>query len=634
MKIRASVILLMVMVLFSPGLRVRAESLEGKTPSGILLEDLPGHIDGFMSRHIGVSSLGAAVVVVKDGRVVFSKGYGFADVENGLEVEPGYTVFEYGSVSKLFVYTTIMRLWEQGRIDLDADIRMYLPEGFLKKLKYDEPITMIHIMNHTTGFEDYLFDVVHPVTRTSLTMEEVLRHRQPAQVYEPGRVSSYSNYAVALAAYIAERLTGQRFSEYLTETIIRPLGMSSTVASSNLSERPEILDRKAKGYVPSSFSEFIPGTWSYLPLYPAGGMNGTAEDLAKFAMALMPGDDEESPLFEERRTLREMFTQTFSMGAGLPGYAHGFTERDGAVRGLGHSGNTAAFSSAVYLVPTERFAVIILTNAFSEMDITSGLTEELLGKAGRPAAPGEDLPPAVQVQGTYVAARRMHTGFLEMVGFLSMLEVKALDANRIEMRMAGQTATLVQTRPYVFERVEAYGRLFEHDFGKVYFEMDGGRVRRLSGDFLPLPAGRSLSWLSASLFVVRGGIAYFLGAFISMVAGKLYREVSQRKKSTDARKMRRLVFVLVVFGLLLILNNGILEVRMLFNKYWVFEEVRIHILLNYFLAIGSFIVTVLFLRTWKKERMSLVQKISYGSVVLVLSALIGVLYNWQFFRLL
>ncbi|MGI6005623.1 MAG: serine hydrolase domain-containing protein, partial [Christensenellales bacterium] len=132
----------------------------GRTPSGIPYGGMEARIDGYVGQHIGKTSPGAAVVVVKDGRIIFSKGYGYADVENNLAVDPAETVFEYASVSKLFVYVTLMRLAEEGKLDLDADIRAYLPEGFLKKLRYDEPITFMHVMNHTAGFEDYLLDLI------------------------------------------------------------------------------------------------------------------------------------------------------------------------------------------------------------------------------------------------------------------------------------------------------------------------------------------------------------------------------------------------------------------------------------------------------------------------------------------
>jgi CubicO group peptidase (beta-lactamase class C family) len=635
MKIRKLVLLLLVLMFSCPGPPVLAQSLEGKTPSGIMLTDLPEHIDGFMSRKVGVSSPGAAVVVVKDGRIIFSKGYGFADVVNAVEVDPGHTVFEYGSISKLFVYTTIMRLWEEGQIDLEADIRSYLPEGFLQKLEFDQPITMLDIMNHTTGFEDYLFDVVLPSTRDHLTMEEALVACQPAQVYEPGRVSSYSNYAVALAAHIAEEKLGERFCDYLKGSVFQPLGMELTTAHPGLSDRPELLELKAKGYLRKSPGEFSPGPWSYIPLYPVGGINGTAEDLARFAMALMPPPGEPGMLFEKEDTDEEMFTQTFRMGPGMTGFAHGFIEWDGAVKGFGHGGNTASFSTQMNIVPEDRFGVIILTNAASEIPITSGLTEALLGKggSGKPV-PGEGLPDAGKLDGAYVPARRMHSGFLELYGFLSMLEVEALDQNRIELRMAGQSAILVQTSPYVFERLEAEGEIFEHHFNKVFFDVEDGVVQRLSGDFLPLPPGRSMAWLSTSVFVARAGTAYFLGAFISLFVGRLYREMTRKKKTYDARPIRTLLVFLVLIGLFLVLNNGLMAVRMLTNNYRSFEEMRIHIFLNYALSAAAILTSVGFIRMWRKAQLSRVQRIAYMSVVPVLAALIALLANWQFFTLL
>jgi len=136
-----------------------------ETPSGISFAELEAFVDEYMEQYIGRSAPGAAVVLVKDGEIILSKGYGYADVENKLAVDPARTVFEYGSISKLFVYVTLMRLAEQGRLDLEADIRGYLPPGFLTKLKYETSITVLDIMHHTAGFEDYLFDIVYTSPR-------------------------------------------------------------------------------------------------------------------------------------------------------------------------------------------------------------------------------------------------------------------------------------------------------------------------------------------------------------------------------------------------------------------------------------------------------------------------------------
>src|SRR5690554_6145935 len=111
---------------------VFAEQIE-QTPSGIPMDDLEEFIDQYVENYIDVTTPGAAILVIMDGEVVFSKGYGYGNIEEQIPVDPANTVFEYGSISKLFVYTTIMRLSEEGKIDLNEDIREYLPEGFLKK---------------------------------------------------------------------------------------------------------------------------------------------------------------------------------------------------------------------------------------------------------------------------------------------------------------------------------------------------------------------------------------------------------------------------------------------------------------------------------------------------------------------
>ena len=101
------------------------------TPSGIAIQDLEKFVDDYVDSYINQTVAGASIVVIKDNEVVLSKGYGYADIENKIPVESATTVFEWGSISKLFVWTAVMQLVEQGKIDLDDDIQSYLPEDFL-----------------------------------------------------------------------------------------------------------------------------------------------------------------------------------------------------------------------------------------------------------------------------------------------------------------------------------------------------------------------------------------------------------------------------------------------------------------------------------------------------------------------
>lgn len=641
---KVTILLLAVLIaVFCPA--VSSASPPGQTPSGIPYSEMESRIDNYVHGHIGKTSAGAAVVVVKDGAVIFAKGYGYADIENKIAVDPAHTVFEYASISKLFVYTTLMRLAEEGRIDLQDDIRTYLPAGFLKKLRYDEPITFMHVMNHTTGFEDYLFDLILTSPDNLPTLEQALLTSQPAQVYRPGTVSAYSNYAVALAAYIAQRITGQDYYAYLMDTFFVPLGMDSTSAHPLLRDRPSLVQRKAAGYYPQTGEGFKRGDWSYIPLYPAGSINGTTQDLARFTLALLPPDGQKSPLFQKRETLAEMLSRSYAMGPGLSGFAHGLMEREGRNKGLGHGGSSACFRGEVNIVPEERFGVIVLCNTAGETELTEGLTHLLLGTAeSDTGAYAGKLPDAHEVEGAYIAARRAHTGFLKLHGFLSIVQVRALGPDSIEMSLAGQSAVLTQTAPYVFERVSSSGPIFQYHFGTVYFDIADGAVRRVSGDFLPLPAGYTVSWLKADAAMAIACTAFFvLAPFVLLIRALLKR--NRRETTSGALRARRLQAAFILCGTGLVLNNALLLARMLVNNYRSFAEVRFQLLLNYPLVIlaaatGLALTLCLCRNNCRRRDSGLLKdnclrkdKIALFLSALLLAALVALLIKWDFFHI-
>lgn len=389
------------------------------------------------------------------------------------------------------------------------------------------------------------------------------------------------------------------------------------------------------GYHPGRDGGFHPGFWSHIPLYPVGSVNGTAEDLARFAMAFLPEDGTGSPLFREGETLENMLSGSHEMGPGLPGFAHGFIEMEGEYRTLGHGGNTASFSAQMTIVPEERFGVIVLTNAASEMAVSLGLTEALLGERTRQVDIGSGPQPEAElVEGTYISARRMHRGFLELYGYLSLLHVRALGPDRIELTMGGQRGTFLQTRPYVYQRVAAEGAIFEHHFQNVYFEVVDGTVTRVSGDFLPLPPGRALPRLFLSVAVAVLSGLYFLFAPLVLLAGMV------RRRRPGAEGLRRGhatgggFRLLVLSGTALLLNNGALVVRMLRNNYRSFAEVRWHIVLNVPLAVCAAVAILAAGWHWYKGRYSKGQKARVFITMLLLLALLATLFDWQFFTLL
>jgi len=224
-----------------------ADSATVITPSGITSDQIESQVDSVVNEYIGKTCPGAAVILIKDGQTVFSKGYGVADVESGTPVDPDKTVFEWGSVSKTFVWTAVMQLKEKGLIDLDASISDYLPADFYAKLGLKYDITMLDLMNHRAGFEDVYYDLITDRDSGTADLPKALLNYVPEQVFKPDTVTSYSNFSAALAGYIVECITGVRYSDYVHENILAPVGMNRTGLEVDLSDAPAILNEKATG---------------------------------------------------------------------------------------------------------------------------------------------------------------------------------------------------------------------------------------------------------------------------------------------------------------------------------------------------------------------------------------------------
>ena len=190
--------------------------------------ELEAFMDGIVEAQLEAYNIaGAVVAVVKDGALFFAKGYGYADLKARKRVEADKTLFRIASISKLFVWTAVMQLVEQGKLDLNTDINTYLTH-FKIPDTYDEPITLTHLMTHTAGFEEYVIGLFAKDSNRLLPLGDILAQELPARVRPPGEAASYSNHGTALAAYIVEKVSGKAWNDYVEENILRPLGMNRT----------------------------------------------------------------------------------------------------------------------------------------------------------------------------------------------------------------------------------------------------------------------------------------------------------------------------------------------------------------------------------------------------------------------
>src|SRR5947199_115037 len=169
-------------------------------------EDVEAWLDGFTPYALQRGDVaGAVVVVVKDGQVLLAKGYGYADVVARKPVDPERTLFRAGSVSKLFTWTAVMQLVEQGKLDLDADINTYL--DFKIPSRNGKPVTLRNLMTHTPGFDETIRALILNDTHYLKPLGEALRRWVPPRVTAAGSTPAYSNYGAALAGYIVEHVS-------------------------------------------------------------------------------------------------------------------------------------------------------------------------------------------------------------------------------------------------------------------------------------------------------------------------------------------------------------------------------------------------------------------------------------------
>ncbi|WP_339238174.1 serine hydrolase domain-containing protein [Oceanobacillus sp. FSL W7-1281] len=584
-------------LLFSLCFPYTFSAAENTTPSGIPIEELEQFVDDYAEEYIGSTVAGAAIIAIKDNQIVLSKGYGYADVENQIPMDPDTTVLEWGSITKLFVWVSAMQLAEQGELDLEEDIRTYLPEDFLTKLNYDEPITILNLMHHNAGFEEYIFDLLFESPEQLVDLEESLKLAEPEQVYKPGEVVAYSNYSTSLAAYIIEEITGQPFYEYVNEHIFDELEMNHSTMHLPVEDNQEITRHKGIGYFPGENGDFIKSQPFYISMYPSGGINGTAADLAKFAQALMPSEPEKTSLFQEDQTLQELLTTSYAPEEGVPGLAHGFWEYDGEYRGLTHSSN-------MQIVPEDNFAIIILTNQADEVDLLFGLTDELVGRGDQTVQ--ENLPPAAEVEGSYLSARRTSNGFMNLYAYLAPLNVKPMDNNEIELDLAGFKATYVQTSPYVYKLKSGDDVFIPSNV--MYFHVNDGMAEQIStayADYLPMD--KSTPFLLISLGVFIWCMVYFLiSPFVLMVLAFLRR---RRKQKTAA--VAKWNWLLMLSGTLLAVNIAALVIRMLSNPMRTYSELLPHFIGNYLFTVTSIIAVVMMILVRKKASLSKMQKTGY-----------------------
>ena len=477
-------------------------------------EQVEAFFDGLLAGQLEAYAIaGAAVAVVRDGKVLLAKGYGLADAEQRTPVSAEATLFRMASISKLFTWTAVMQLAEQDRLDLKRDVNFYL-DTFRIPDTYSQPITLEHLMTHTAGFEDLVMGIGAKREADVLSLEKYLRTRLPQRIRPPGEVTAYSNYSTALAGYIVQRVAGQPFEEYVEEAILKPLGMGH---STFRQPPPDPLARDvSRGHIVQD-GLFLPQDFEFVNgIAPAGALSSTVSDMARFMIAHLELGDYGGTRILGQQTARTMHERLFTNDPRLSSNAHGFWERQvNGLRIIGHGGDTWLFHSQLILIPEERTGLLVVYNT---QTAASPARDELVQAFLDKFYPAPvDIPPKPRASAR--AALGRYAGWYGLTRNASSTLEKAMRlvlAIRVEATGQGTLAThwpaglgsrqWREVEPGVFRRAD--GR------DKLVFRTDSrGRVTYAFLDSLPLMAGVKLRGFQAPLW--HGALAVFcLGLFL------------------------------------------------------------------------------------------------------------------------
>ncbi len=589
--------------------------------------DVEAFLDGIVPLQLARDDIaGATISIVKDGKILFSKGYGYADVEKKAPVDPELTLFRPGSISKLFTWTAVMQLFEQGKLDLDRDVNEYLdfkiPEAFGK------PITLKNILSHTPGFEEQIKDLFGG--EKSPDLGEYVKTHVPNRIYPPGIVPAYSNYATALAGYIVERVSGQTFDDYISEHIFKPLGMANSTFAQPLPE--DLAPNMSSGYVLGSDK---PKPFETVGPYPAGSLSSTAADMSKFMLAhLQQGKLGDGQILKPE-TVKLMHSRLFGLDDAANAMAYGFYEesRNGH-RIIGHGGDTIAFHSDLHLMLDAGIGFFISYNSAGRGQVSGRtiLWDAFLNRYFPPSP--SSLPAnetamnnAASVAGTYMISRRPEHSLFRIMGLLGQAVVSLNDDGTISVDALKDP----NDKPKRWREVAPMRFLDVNGQDSLIFKPDNSGVMQL---IIPYPFmtfqrvgfldnGKIiLTAFGASLLVMLLTLILWFVAWIVRrhYGGKL--ELTQREK-----QLRYLVRIVFALDLIFIVALAAMLTHMSSNLDFLSDSgnnwIRAAQLIGVLGVIGTPIILYNAIYAWMSKRYRI-----WGKLQATLFALAGIGFLW------
>jgi len=536
-----------------------------KTPE-LTATDLETFLDGLMPLQLEHADIaGAVVAVVKDGKLLFAKGYGYSDFEKKVPVSPENTLFRPGSISKLFTWTSVMQLVEQGKLDLDRDVNTYI--DFKVPATFGKPTTLRDIMTHRPGLEETIKDLFVGAEKDMRPIAQYLPSHLPKQIYPPGTIPAYSNYATTVAAYVVERVSGEPFDDYVEAHVIKPLGMAHATFRQPLPDTLKPL--MSNGYQLASGGA---KTFEFVQVAPAGSLSASAESMTHFMIAHLQNGRYGSVQILKPETAVQMHQRQEGWPASMNAMALGFYEelRNGQ-RIIGHGGDTQWFHSDLHLLLDANVGFFVSYNSAGKDEVSPRGTlfskfmdRYFPGPGGNESALSSAAQDAKSVAGLYKISRRFETNILAVTTVLGEAKVAAdpkdntIYIDQFFKDPNGQPKHFREVAPMVFRAVNGTEKL---DFVK---DKDGHWLLYLDYPFMLFQEVDGILDNKVFNYIVIGcSVAVIVLTLLFWPVAAILRKHYQKPLTlTDrARRLRTwahvVCFVIVAFlvGLGLLLNG-------------------------------------------------------------------------------
>jgi CubicO group peptidase (beta-lactamase class C family) len=601
-------------------------------------QELEAFLDPFFAKNMTEQHIpGAVFVLVKDGKIFFSKGYGYADLENKIPVVPDKTLFRVGSLSKLLTTTAVMQLAEQGKLKLDDDVNKYLKRFQIKKT-YPQPVTFAHLLTHTHGFDSGWGIKAFVRSKSEMTpLGDYLAKRLPPRILPPGEVFLYSDVGMTLAGYLVEVISGVPFAQYIQQNILQPLDMRRSSFFQPLP--PQLAPDLAVGY------RYTNGTYQRRPFafnnnVPGSAFMATATDMAHFAIAqLQNGRYGEARILNEA-TAKEMHRQQFAHHPGMVGSAYGFSESwENNQKAIEHGGRLNGYTTRLYLLPDQNLGLFVSCN-----NNPSSLPRELVTEFLKHYYPVKEKSPSpVQpLTGSQKPDQHLYGTYrYNSYSHLTLEKLGAVLGDAPEVKvMAGadNDGTLALYVPQ-FKWVELKPLLFRSiysDTELLFRQNERGSITHMFIGDSVFAALEKLAWYETKAFqltlAIFCALSFVSACLVRLVSWLIRRSRKQLSQSTRMTRLAQFLAVLVsACNLVFLIGMGLVFFR---TDYWqlFFGLPRVAMVLLCIppitagLTLGLLLFTVL---AWKNKYYSLIGRLHYSLITVAAVAFILFLNYWN-----